>query len=85
MLNLKSLFSDAQLRQQIKEATSPAEAISLIKTAGVAKGYQFSSDSLSQLLPSHLEPLSEAELLSVAGGVATRGPTALTICTQPSC
>ncbi len=68
MLNLKSLLSDAQLRQQIKEATSPAEAIALIKTAGVIKGYQCSRDSLSQLVPSQLEPLSKADLKEIAGG-----------------
>ena len=69
MLNqIKALLNDAQLRQQIKNAATMAEAIALIKNAGVKKGYQFSSDSLSQLMQSQLEPLSEVDLLSVAGG-----------------
>ncbi|MEO1006618.1 MAG: Nif11-like leader peptide family natural product precursor [Cyanobacteria bacterium J06638_38] len=74
MLNqIKALLGDAQLRQQIKEATSLEEAITLIKNAGIKKGYQFSSDSLFQLLQDQLEPLGEADLLSVAGGV--KAPT----------
>ena len=68
MLNPKPLFSDPQLRQQIKEANSPAEAIALIKTAGVTKGYQCSRESLSQLVSSQLEPLSEADLFEIAAG-----------------
>ena len=70
MLNqIKALLNDAQLRQQIKKAATMAEAIALIKTAGITKGYQFSNDRLSQLMQSQLEPLGEEELLSVAGGV----------------
>ncbi len=54
-----------------------AEAIALIKSAGVKKGYQFSSDSISQLLQSQLEPLGEKELLMITGGrgaLLTTGP-----------
>ncbi|MEO1006620.1 MAG: Nif11-like leader peptide family natural product precursor [Cyanobacteria bacterium J06638_38] len=70
MLNqIKALLKDFQLRQQIKQATTMAETISLIKSVGSKKGYQFSSDSLSQLLQDQLEPLSEADLLLVAGGI----------------
>ncbi len=80
MLNqIKALLSDAQLRQQIKKATSMTEAIALIKTAGVKKGYQFSSDSISQLRPNQLEPLSELDLLSVAGGLA-KGNSFISAC-----
>ena len=71
MLNqIKALLSDTQLRQQLKEVTSMAEAIALIKTAGITKGYQFSSDGISQLFQHQLEPLElgEAELLMVSGG-----------------
>ncbi|MEO1006617.1 MAG: Nif11-like leader peptide family natural product precursor [Cyanobacteria bacterium J06638_38] len=85
MLNqIKALLTDAQLRQQIKKAATMTEAIALIKNAGIKKGYQFSSDSLSQLLQSQLQPLSEIDLLSVAGGAPTNqecDPTALaTLC-----
>ena len=69
MLNqIKALLIDAQLRQQIKQAATMAEAIVLIKNAGSKKGYQFSNDTLSQLLQSQLQPLGEEDLLSVAGG-----------------
>lgn len=69
MLNqLKTLLSDAQLRQQVKASNSLADAISLLKTAGADKGYLFSRDRLSQFLQSPLERLDESELLLVSGG-----------------
>ena len=69
MLNqIKALLGDAQLRQQIKNAGTMTEAISIIKSFGTTKGYQFSSDSISQLLQNQLKPLSEEDLLAVAGG-----------------
>lgn len=72
---IQALLSDAQLRQQIKKATNLAEVITLIKTAGVERGYQFTSDNFSQLFQTQLEQLSEEELLLVAGGAQI--PTAL--------
>ena len=70
MLNqIKALLNDAQLRKQIQQATSIAEAVTLIKTAGVKKGYQFSSYSLFQIFQSQIKLPSEKELLVVAGSV----------------
>ncbi|MEO1006619.1 MAG: Nif11-like leader peptide family natural product precursor [Cyanobacteria bacterium J06638_38] len=85
MLNqAKALLDDAQLRQQIKKATSLEEAIALIKTAGAKEGYQFSSDSLSQLLQSQPQPLKrleEQELLMIAGGRGLDHPNTF----EPGC
>ncbi|MBT9315792.1 hypothetical protein [Leptothoe spongobia] len=82
---IKTLLQDKQLCQKIQQAANPEEAISLVKTAAISQGYQLSNDSLSQLLQMQADLLSEAELLSIAGGIGVKAMTALTHCTQPSC
>ncbi|MBT9315788.1 Nif11-like leader peptide family natural product precursor [Leptothoe spongobia] len=78
---LKTLFNDTQLRQQLKAVNSLADAISLIKTASIKKGYRFSSDSLSLLMENNFEPLNERELIVVAGGKVPQPPAP----TGPDC
>ena len=69
---IKDLLQDAQLRQQIKKAASPAEAIKLIQRADAANDYNFTSESISSLMlmPQEGRPqeLIEEDLLAVAGG-----------------
>ena len=85
MLNqIKALINDVQLHQQIKNAATMTEAITLIKTAGAKEGYQFSNDSLSQLLQSQSQPLKrlqEQELLMIAGGRGLDTPNTF----EPGC
>lgn len=69
--NLKELLQNAQLQQQVKEATNLAEAIKLITTAGVEKGYSFTQESVAQVVSGLMlgeHELSESDLLAVAGG-----------------
>jgi predicted ribosomally synthesized peptide with nif11-like leader len=69
--NIKELLQNAQLQQQIKTAANQAEAIKLLILAGAEKGYNFTAESVSQVLSELTSPsneLSEEELLGVSGG-----------------
>ncbi|MEO1347948.1 MAG: Nif11-like leader peptide family natural product precursor [Cyanobacteria bacterium J06635_15] len=68
---IKALLSDSQLQQQIMKSANPTESIKLIVKAGVAKGYNFSKESVSQVLTTlTMQPneLTEEDLLAVSGG-----------------
>jgi predicted ribosomally synthesized peptide with nif11-like leader len=68
---LKELLQNAQLQQQLKTAVNQAEVIRLLIAAGAEKGYNFTMESVSQLLSelnSSSNELSEEELLGVSGG-----------------
>lgn len=70
--NIKELLQNAQLQQQIKEATNLVEAIKLITNAGTQKGYSFTQESIAQVVSGLMlqeRELSEADLLNVAGGL----------------
>jgi predicted ribosomally synthesized peptide with nif11-like leader len=69
--NIKELLQNAQLQQQIKTAANQADAIKLLILAGAEKGYNFTAESVSQVLSELTSPsneLSEEELLGVSGG-----------------
>jgi predicted ribosomally synthesized peptide with nif11-like leader len=92
MLNhIKTLLSDVQLQQQVKKATNLAEVIKLIVTAGVAKGYNFSKEGVTQVLatlaPMEENELSEEELLAVSGGGSCTCKAGAVTCTgtMPRC
>jgi predicted ribosomally synthesized peptide with nif11-like leader len=68
---LKELLQNAQLQQQLKTAVNQAEVIRLLIAAGAEKGYNFTVESVSQLLSelnASSNELSEEELLGVSGG-----------------
>ena len=68
--NIKELLQNTQLQQQVKEAANLTEAIKLITTAGAAKGYSFTQESVAQVVSGLMleeHELSEADLLAVAG------------------
>lgn len=64
---LKALFNNISLQQQVKTVNSLDDAIALLKSAGAQKGYQFSHDGLAQLLQRKMEPIDEKVLLDIAG------------------
>ncbi|OUL21109.1 Nif11-like leader peptide family natural product precursor [Nostoc sp. RF31YmG] len=69
--NIKELLQNAQLQQQVKEASNLVEAIKLITNAGTKNGYSFTQESIAQVVSKLMleeRELSEADLLSVAGG-----------------
>jgi predicted ribosomally synthesized peptide with nif11-like leader len=69
--NIKELLQNTQLQQQVKASTNLAEAIKLITTAGVQKGYSFTQENVAQVVSSLMLgecELSEDDLLAVAGG-----------------
>ncbi|MFN6563869.1 MAG: Nif11-like leader peptide family RiPP precursor [Nostoc sp. ChiSLP01] len=69
---IKELLQNAQLQQQVQAAANQAEAIKLLAIAGAEKGYNFTVESLSQMLAqlsADSYELSEEELLSVSGGM----------------
>ena len=71
--NIKQLLQNAQLQQQVKEASNLAEAIKVIANAGVQKGYSFTQESVAQVLNSLAlkeQELSEEDLLAVSGGIS---------------
>ena len=77
--NIKELLQNTQLQQQVKAAANLAEAIKLITTVGVEKGYSFTQESVAQAISGLMleeHELSEAELQAVAGGryCAETGP-----------
>ncbi|MDZ7960289.1 MAG: Nif11-like leader peptide family natural product precursor [Aulosira sp. DedQUE10] len=78
--NIKEILKNAQLQQQIKEATNLAEAIKLITTAGSQKGYSFTQESVAQVVSGLMlgeHELTEADLLAVAGGLRGSAITGL--------
>lgn len=69
--NIKELLQNAQLQQQVKEASNLVETINLITTAGVQKGYSFTQESVAQAISTLMlerHELPESDLLAVAGG-----------------
>jgi predicted ribosomally synthesized peptide with nif11-like leader len=69
--NLKELLQNVQLQQQIKGAVNQAEVVRLLIAAGAEKGYNFTVESVNQLLAEvniSSNELSEEELLGVSGG-----------------
>jgi predicted ribosomally synthesized peptide with nif11-like leader len=69
--NLKELLQNVQLQQQIKGAVNQAEVVRLLIAAGAEKGYNFTVESVNQLLADmniSSNELSEEELLGVSGG-----------------
>ena len=69
---IKELLQNAQLREKMQATASHAEAVKLLLIASAEKGYNFTVESVSQVLAelTSMEPraLSEEELLSVSGG-----------------
>jgi hypothetical protein len=73
--NIKELLQNAQLQQQVKEASNLLDAIKLIATAGAQKGYSFSQGSIAQAIGELIlgdHELSEDDLLAVSGGGVCR-------------
>ncbi|MBD2679303.1 MULTISPECIES: Nif11-like leader peptide family RiPP precursor [Nostoc] len=83
---LKELLQNAQLQQQVQAAANQAEAIKLLAIASAEKGYNFTVESLSQMLAEltvDSNELSEEELLSVSGGMmADTGHGHMSCCTD---
>ncbi|MEH2121558.1 Nif11-like leader peptide family natural product precursor [Nostoc sp.] len=84
---IKELLQNAQLQQQVNAAANQAEAIKLLAIAGVEKGYNFTIESVSQVLTELTSvesgELSEEELLSVSGGMmANTGHSHMSCCTD---
>lgn len=70
--HIKELLQNAQMQQQVKEATNVVEAIKLITIASTQKGYSFTQESIAQVVSELMleeRELSEADLLNVAGGL----------------
>jgi hypothetical protein len=70
--NIKELLQNTQLQQQVKASANLAEAIKLITTAGVQKGYSFTQENVAQVVNKLMleeHELSESDLLIVAGGL----------------
>ena len=70
--HIKELLQNAQLQQQVKEATNLAEAIKVITTAGAQKGYSFTQESVAQMISKLMlegHELTETDLLSIAGAL----------------
>jgi predicted ribosomally synthesized peptide with nif11-like leader len=81
--NISELLQNAQLQQQVKEATNLTEAIKLITNASAKKGYSFTQESIAQLSSELMlgeYELSEDDLLGVAGGIIPR----TTLCSHSS-
>ncbi|BAY78518.1 hypothetical protein NIES25_49930 [Nostoc linckia NIES-25] len=84
---IKELLQNAQLQQQVQAAANQAEAIKLLAIASAEKGYNFTVESLSQMLAEltfvDSNELSEEELLSVSGGMmADTGHSHMSCCTD---
>ncbi|MEH2139053.1 Nif11-like leader peptide family natural product precursor [Nostoc sp.] len=84
---IKELLQNAQLQQQVNAAANQAEAIKLLAIAGVEKGYNFTIESVSQVLTEltsvDSNELSEEELLSVSGGMMPNtGHVHMSCCTD---
>ena len=76
---IKEVLANAQLQQKIEEATNLAESIKLIIAAGAEKGYNFTTEAISQMLTDinsvESYELSEEELLSVSGAMMSGNHT----------
>ncbi|MGV0106497.1 Nif11-like leader peptide family RiPP precursor [Nostoc sp. DSM 114167] len=84
---IKELLQNAQLQQQVKAAANQAEAIRVIAIASAEKGYNFTVETISQMLAEltfvDSNELSEEELLSVSGGMMA--DSAAKLCHTASC
>jgi len=89
--HIKDLLQSAQLRKKISATASQAEAIKLLLIASAEKGYNVTSEGVSQMLaeliPAQPGDLSEQELLSVtgAGGAHTTDVASCFGCTKCLC
>ncbi|MDZ8106272.1 MAG: Nif11-like leader peptide family natural product precursor [Nostoc sp. DedQUE12a] len=84
---IKELLQNAQLQQQVQAAANQAEAIKLLAIASAEKGYNFTVESMSQMLAEltfvDSNELSEEELLSVSGGrMPNTGHEHMSCCTD---
>ncbi|MEH2067518.1 Nif11-like leader peptide family natural product precursor [Nostoc sp. PA-18-2419] len=83
---IKELLENAQLQQKLTAAANEAEAIKLLLVASAEKGYNFTVESVSQVLNEltsmEFGELSEEELLSVSGGMANTGHSHMSCCTD---
>ncbi|KOP24615.1 hypothetical protein AMR41_19690 [Hapalosiphon sp. MRB220] len=84
---IKELLQNARLQQQVKAAANQAEAVKLLVIASAEKGYNFTVESVSQVLTDltsmEFGELSEEELLSVSGGMmADTGHGHMSCCTD---
>ena len=88
MLNqIKELLQDPQLQQKVKAAANQEEAINLLTSAGAEKGYNLSTEEVSQALAEltsgKTSELSEEELLTVSGGMRPNtGHSHMSCCTD---
>ncbi|MFN6529696.1 Nif11-like leader peptide family RiPP precursor [Nostoc sp. ChiSLP03a] len=84
---IKELLQNTQLQQQVKAAANQAEAIKMIAIASAEKGYNFTVETISQMLAEltfvDSNELSEEELLSVSGGMMA--DSAPKLCHTASC
>ncbi|MDZ8035463.1 MULTISPECIES: Nif11-like leader peptide family RiPP precursor [unclassified Nostoc] len=84
---IKELLQNVQLQQQVKAAANQAEAIKVIAIASAEKGYNFTVETISQMLAEltfvDSNELSEEELLSVSGGMMA--DSAAKLCHTASC
>lgn len=81
---IKALLQDAQLRQQLKDSNTPAEATRLIHAAASAQGYQFTHETISEaLFPQSSFELSEEELHAVAAANMTGNSGHISCWTKP--
>jgi len=84
---IKELLQNAQLQQQVQAAANEVEAIKLLAIASAEKGYNFTVESMSQMLAElsfvDSNELNEEELLSVSGGrMADTGHQHMSCCTD---
>ncbi len=67
---LKAVLKDARVRQEIKETKTQDEVIKLVTNAGIKKGYNFTTEEVTKLLPqlaiTALHELIEEDLLAAA-------------------
>ncbi|MBD2525526.1 Nif11-like leader peptide family natural product precursor [Nostoc sp. FACHB-133] len=70
---IQELLQNAKLQQQVLTAANQAEAIKLLAIACAEKGYNFTTEGISQLLAEltfvKSNELTEEELLSVSGAM----------------
>ncbi|MEH2172219.1 Nif11-like leader peptide family natural product precursor [Nostoc sp.] len=84
---IKNLLQNTQLRENMQAAVTQAEAIKLLLIASTEKGYNFTVESVAQILAEltfvDSNELSEEELLSVSGGMMA--DSAPKLCHTDSC
>lgn len=84
---IKDLLHNPQVQETVKSAANQAEAIKLLMIAGAEKGYNFTVESMFQVLAELAavqgNELSEEELLTVSGGrMAETGHSHMSCCTD---